>query len=97
MRESSAPSVVLMGVERSLSNEQVAQGVIQGTRGLLPDALKGQLGQVRAKRLFSAIKGAAPLVGPSTRVQVQPTRNVRLYCCHEVLDCTLKGGFVKVN
>ena len=97
MRDSSAPSVVLMGVERSLSDEQVAQGVIRGTRGLLPDALKGKLGQVRAKRLFSAVKGAAPPVGPSTRVEAQPTRNVRLYCCHEVLDCMLKGGFVKVN
>ena len=97
MRESSAPSVVLMGVERSLSDEQVAQGVIRGTRGLLPNALKGKLGQVRAKRLSSAVKGAAPLLGPSTHVEAQPTRNVRLYCCHEVLDCMLKGGFVKVN
>ena len=97
MRDSSAPSVVLMGVERSLSDEQVALGVIRGTRGLLPDALKGKLGHVRAKRLFSAAKGAALLVGSSTRVEAQPTRNVRLYCCSEVLDCVLKGGFVKVN
>ena len=97
MRDSSAPSLVLMGVERSLSDEQVAQDVIWGTRGSLPNALKGKLGQVRAKWLFSAFKGAAPLVGASTHVEAQPTRNVRLYCCHEVLDCVLKGGFVKVN
>ena len=92
-----APNVVLMGVERSLSDEQVAQGVIWGTRGLLPNALKGKLGQVRAKRLFSALKGAASLVGSSTCVKAQPTHNVRLYCCHDMLDCMLKGGFVKVN
>ena len=97
MRDFSAPSVVLMGVERSLTDEQVANGVLRGTRGLLPDSLKGKLGQVRAKRLFSAAKGAAPAVGGSTRVEAQPTRNVRLYCCHEVLDFLLKGGFVKVD
>lgn len=86
-----------MGVERSLSDEQVAQDVLWGTRGLLPDALKGKLSQVRAKQLFFAIKVAAPPVGTSTRLEAQPIRNVRLYCCNEVLDCLLKGGFVKVN
>lgn len=43
MRDFSTPSVVLMGVERSPSDEQVAQGVLWGTRGFLPDALKGKL------------------------------------------------------
>ena len=102
MQDSSTPSVVLIGVDRSMSDEQVAQVVFWGMRGLRPDALKGRLGQVRAKWLLSAIKGSAlkvstPPVGSSTRVEAQPTRNVRLYCCHEVLDCLLKGGFVKVN
>ena len=92
-----APSVALMGVKRSLSDEQVAQDVLWGKRGLLPDALKGKLIQVRAKRLLFAIKVAAPPVGTSIRLEAQPNRNVRLYCCNEVLDCLLKGGFVKVN
>ena len=58
MRDSSAPSIVLMGVAQSLLDEQVANGVMRGSRGLLPEAFRGRLGQVRAKRLFSAAKGA---------------------------------------
>ena len=80
MRESSAPSIVLMGVDRSLSDEQVAQGVMRGSRGLLPEVLRGRLGHVRAKRLFSAAKGASSAVGSSSPSEAQPTRNVRLYC-----------------
>ena len=52
-----------------MSDGQVVQGVLRGTRGLIPNALKGKLGQVRAKRLFSAVKGAAPPVGSSPRVE----------------------------
>ena len=97
MRESSAPSIVLMGVDRSLSDEQVAQGVMRGSRGLLLEVLRGRLGHVRAKRLFSAAKGASSAVGSSSPSEAQPTRNVRLYCGQEVLDNLVSKGFVKID
>ena len=97
MRESSAASIVLMGVDRSLSDEQVAQGVMRGSRGLLPEVLRGRLGHVRAKRLFSAAKGASSAVGSSSSSEAQPTRNVRLYCGQEVLDNLVSKGFVKID
>ena len=97
MRDSSAPSIVLMGVDQSLSDEQVANGVMRGSRGLLPKAFRGRLGQARAKRLFSAAKGAPSAVGSSTRSEAHPTRNVRLYCGQEVLEVLLSKGFVKID
>ena len=97
MRDASAPLIVLMGVDQSLSDEQVANGVMRGSRGLLPEAFRGRLGQVRGKRLFSAAKGAPSAVGSSTRSEAHPTRNVQLYCGQEVLDVLLSKGFVKID
>ena len=85
-----------MGVDRSLSDEQVAQGVMRGSRGLLPEALRGQLGHVRAKRLFSAAKGISSALGPLSRLETQPTRNVQLYCGQEVLDNLVLKGLSKL-
>ena len=75
MREPSALHR-FMGVDRSLSDEQVAQGVMRGSRGLLPKVLRGRLGHVRAKWLFSAAKGVTFAMGSSSRSEAQPIRNV---------------------
>ena len=66
MRDSSAPSIVLMGVDQSLPDKQVVNGVMKGSCGLLPEAFRGRLVQVRTKRMFSATKGAQSAVGSST-------------------------------
>ena len=97
MPDSSAPLITLMGVGQSLSDEQVANGVMRGSCGLFPEAFRGRLGQVRAKKLFSIAKGAPSAVGSSTRSEAHPTRNVRLYCGQEVLDVLLSKGFVKID
>ena len=61
MCESWASSIVLMGLDRSLTDEQFAQGALQDSRSLLLYSLKGRLGQTRAKRVFQPLRSAVTL------------------------------------
>lgn len=47
---------------------------------------------VSAKRLFSAAKRVPPSMGSSLKLEGSPTRNVRLYCRHEM---NVEDSFVK--
>ena len=86
-----------MGVDHLLSDEQVASAVLQGTRVLLLDSLKGRIGRVRAKWLFSGSKGAGPIAGPLIQAEAQPTYTVYSYCRQDMLVCLLSNGFVTID
>ena len=89
MRESAAPSIVLMGVDLDLSEEQITKGLIVGSKGLVPDGDRGRLGNLRVKRLLSAPKDAS--------TEARPTRQVRVYCATDMMETFLRLGFMKLD
>lgn len=95
--ELSAPSIVLVGLDRSHTDEQIVQGVLRGSWGFLLEVLWGRLGYVKAMLLLLASKGGAPARGTSIRLEAQPTQNVRLYCGQEILQCFLIQGFTEID
>lgn len=72
-------------------------GCVAGHKRIAPQCVKGQAQPSVGQTVVFCCKGSCPPVRTSTPVEAQLTRNVRLSCCHEVFDCLLKGGFVKVN
>ena len=58
-RPGAAPSLVAMGVSASMGDGEVAQRLLAGSRGLVPDHLRGELGALRATRLHSKRRAAA--------------------------------------
>ena len=52
MRDTAVPSVVVTGVPRDLSDTEVAEALIVGSKPLVPAAEAGALCQLRARRLF---------------------------------------------
>ena len=99
MRESSAPSIVLMGVDLSVSDEAVAQGAMLGSRGELPEGDRSRLGHLRTHRMFRQAPQWPARWGRSDGEMPasSPTRNVRLYGDPSLLDRFLASGFVKMN
>ena len=57
-RPGAAPSLVAMGVSPSMGDEEVAQRLLAGSRGLVPEHLRGDLGSLRAARLHSKRRAA---------------------------------------
>ena len=91
MHASSAPSVVVTGVDPSLSDEAITTGLITSMRGLLGEEERRRLGSLRVRRMFQGARH-----GDSTRVRVgesgegssrspTPTRSVRVYADPMVL------------
>ena len=106
MHASSMPSVVVSGVDPTMSDEAVAMGLITGTRGMLTDDERRHLGTLRVKRLFLGVcsrngrpsqderasTGDAGVPPPLT-----PTRAVRVYADPMVLAKFEAMGEVKLD
>ena len=58
-RPGAAPSLVAMGVSASMGDGEVAQRLLAGSRGLVPEHLRGELSALRAARLHSKRRAAA--------------------------------------
>ena len=58
-RPGAAPSLVAMGISASMGEGEVAQRLLAGSRGLVPEHLRGDLGALRAARLHSKRRAAA--------------------------------------
>ena len=99
MRESSGPSIVFMGVDLSVSDEAVAQGVMLGSQGDLPDGDRSRFGHLCARKMFRRAPQRPASWGRSDGEMPasSPTWNVRLYGDPSLLDRFLASGFVKMN
>ena len=60
MHSSTGPSLVVMGVDPSMSDDAVVTGIIAGSRELLDERERAKLGSIRAKRLFLGAQGGKP-------------------------------------
>ena len=58
-RPGAAASLVAMGISPALADGEVAQRLLAGSRGLVPEHLRGELGALRAARLLSKRRVAA--------------------------------------
>ena len=57
-RPGAAPSLVAMGIPVSMGDGEVAQRLLVGSRGLVPEDLRGEIGALRAARLHSKRRAA---------------------------------------
>jgi hypothetical protein len=80
MHPSAAPSLVVSGIDTSMSDEEVAGGLIAGSKEMLEEKERGKLGTLRVKRLFlgahtngSQREGGSPVTG-------HPAPHARLGC-----------------
>ena len=95
MRASAAPSLVIMGVDCELSDEQVANSLMLGSRHLLQEADRGRLGELRARRMFRSLGHGSE--GDGQMHTSCPTRNVRVYCPPDLLDKFETMGFMRLD
>ena len=58
-RPGASASLVAMGISPALGDGEVAQRLLVGSRGLVPEHLRGDLGVLRAARLLSKQRVAA--------------------------------------
>ena len=81
MHPSAAPSLVVSGIDTSLSDEEVAGGLIAGSKEFLEENERGKLGTLRVKRLFlgASDNGSRQGEGGSRDHASRPTRSVRVY------------------
>ena len=110
-RPGAAPSLVAMGIAVSMSDGEVAQRLIVGSRGLVPEQLRGELGALRATRLHSKRRAAARGGAKSGETSTEgdgggnqggdgdaiPTRSVRVFLPGPVLEGFLKMGYMKMG
>ena len=108
-----AASLVAMGISPALADGEVAQRLLAGSRGLVPEHLRGELGALRAARLLSKRRvaargegaqsgeagadGTAGEAGGSQGVEAVPTRSVRVFLPGAVLKGFLELGFMKLG
>ena len=88
------PSIALRGVDWSLSNEQVSQGVLCQSRGLLSNLVRSRFSPENS----FCCQGICPNSWIfNSSVEVQPTHNVYLYHMQDILDCFLSKQRVRVE
>ena len=58
-RPGASPSLVVMGVAPDLPDSAVAERLLAGSRGLVPEPARGELGSLRAARLHSKRRAMA--------------------------------------
>ena len=103
MHASSAPSVVVTGVDPSMSDEAVTTGLITSMREILGEEDRRRLGSLRVRRMFQGSRG-----GDSARVHEAecgegaprtptPTRSVRVYADPMLLARFEAMGEVKLH
>jgi hypothetical protein len=108
-RPSAAPSLVAMGVSPALSDQDVTERVLAGSRALVPENLRGELGELRVSRLRSKRRGpprgatssggqAREDAGAGGRDELSaPTRSVRIFGKSAIIDGFLKLGYIKLG
>lgn len=96
MHASSAPSVVVMGVDPSLSDEAVATGLLTSTRGMLGEEERRRLGSLRVRRMFHGTRSRDDTSGEGASPPT-PTRSVRVYADSMVLAKFVAMGEVKLH
>ena len=103
MRSSTGPSLVIMGVDPNMSDDAVVTGIIAGSRELLDERERAQLGSLRAKRLFLGARGGNPDANGARATQAssgtppRPSRSVRMYADPTLLDRFEAMGHVKLR
>ena len=97
MHASSMPSMVVTGVDPTLSDEVVVTRLITGTRGLLTEVERRHLGSLHVRRLFLRARHRDGMSGQENRPSASngaasphptPSRSVRVYA-----DPTLLAKF----
>ena len=58
-RPGAAPSLVAMGISAAMGDDEVVRRLLAGSRGLVPEHLRGDFGALRAARLHSKRRAAA--------------------------------------
>ena len=106
MHASSMPSMVVTGVDPTLSDEVVATRLITGTRGLLTAVERRHLGSLRVRRLFLGARRSDGKKGQENRPSTSdgeasphptPTRSVRVYADPALLAKFEAMGEVKLD
>ena len=103
MHASSAPSVVVTGVDPSMSDEAVATGLITSMRARLSEEERRHLGSLRVQRMFQGARRGASVharVGESGEGAPRtptPTRSVRVYADPVILARFEAMGEVKLH
>ena len=103
MHASSAPSVVVTGVDPSMSDEAVTTGLITSMREILGEEERRRLGSLRVRRMLQGSRG-----GDGARVHdaecgegaprtPTPTRSVRVYAVPMLLARFEAMGEVKLH
>ena len=106
MHASSMPSMVVTGVDPTLSDEAVATRLITGTRGMLTEVERRHLGSLRVRRLFLRAHRRDDRSKQDNRPGVSegeasphptPTRSVRVYADPMILAKFEAMGEVKLD
>ena len=110
-RPGATPSLVAMGISPSMGDAEVVQRMLAGSRGLVPEHLRGDFGALRAARLHSkrraAVRGGAQSGEAGTGgeaggsqgggADAVPTRSVRVFLPASVVKGFLDLGFMKLG